>query len=123
MAGYRAKRRTPDICLTATGMEMADGPKLEIIKVHGVDLPMRCYTFKSANEVFQVFQCHWEAGLPVDAYTVNESGRFNLIRGIWAGRGNKGQKVLELVVSGYPDAEKAKEAMVRQLDTLVKVEK
>jgi hypothetical protein len=122
VAGYLAKRHTPDICLTATGLEMVAGPKLEIMNVHGVDLPMRCYTFNSPGGPLQVYQCHWESGLPADAYTADESGRFNLIRGVWAGRGNKGQKVLEVVIGGYRNAEEAKQALVEQLDKMIKVQ-
>jgi exosortase len=121
VAGYLAKRHTPDICLTATGLKMTAGPKLEIMRVHDVDLPMRCYTFSCPAGPLQVFQCHWESGLPVADYTADESGRFNLIRGVWAGRGNRGQKVLEVVISGSPDAETAQKALRQQLEKLVKV--
>lgn len=122
VAGYLAKRHTPDICLTATGLKMTAGPTLKIINVHGVDLPMRCYTFDSPEGPLQVFQCHWEAGLDVKNYTANESARFNLIRGIWAGRGNQGQKVLEVVATGYPDLAQAGEVLTGLLDKLVAVE-
>ena len=57
-----------------------------------------------------------------DTYTADESSRFNLIRGVWAGRGNQGQKVLEVIVTGYDDPEMAKLALVSQLDKLIKVE-
>ena len=70
-----------------------------------------------------VFHCRWEAGVNEDAYVAHESACFNLIRGIWAGRGKYGQKVLELIVTGCPDAEQAKAALRRQLETLIKVEK
>jgi hypothetical protein len=53
----------------------------------------------------------------------NDSARLNLIRGIWTGRGNKGQKVLEFVVSGFPDPGQAKAALVRRLQNLIKVDK
>jgi hypothetical protein len=121
VAGYLAKRHTPDICMSASGVELTAGPKLKIINVHGVALPMRCYTFNTADGPLQVFQCHWEAGIPPESYTADESSRFNLIRGIWAGRGNQGQKVLQIVVAGYNDADKAEQALERRLDTLIQV--
>ena len=88
VAGYLAKRHTPDICLTAMGLKMVAGPKLYVMNVHGIDLPMRAYTFDTAGGPLQVFQCHWEAGLGRGNFTADESSRLNLIRGIWAGRGN-----------------------------------
>jgi hypothetical protein len=122
VAGYLAKRHTPDICLTATGLKMISGPELMVLDVNQVELPMRHYVFESSSGLLQVYQCHWQAGMGKDSYTVDESSRFNLIRGVWAGRGNHGQKVLEIIISGIDDPERAKQALVRQLDTLIKVE-
>jgi hypothetical protein len=122
VAGYLAKRHTPDICLTATGLKMTQEPKLEIIIVHGVELPMRHYVFESPEGKLQVYQCHWEAGLGKEAFTADESSRFNLIRGVWAGRGNQGQKVLEVVLVGNDNPELAKQALVTQLEKMIKVE-
>jgi len=123
VAGYLAKRHTPDICLTATGLKMVSGPELMVLDVNGVELPMRHYVFASSNGPLQVYQCQWQAGMGKDSYTADESSRFNLIRGIWAGRGNKGQKVLEIVTTGYDDPVPAKTALVRELASLIKVQK
>lgn len=122
VAGYLAKRHTPDICLTATGLQMTGEPRLEIINIHGVELPMRHYVFQSPQGTLQVYQCHWEAGLGKETFTAEESSRFNLIRGVWAGRGNQGQKVLEMVLIGHDNPELAKQALIEQLENIVKVE-
>jgi hypothetical protein len=119
VAGYLAKRHTPDICLTAAGLKMSAGPTLQIVKVHGVDLPMRHYTFETASGPLQVFQCHWEAGIDHEHFTADESSRFNLIRGIWAGRGNQGQKVLQIIVSGYNNPADAEKALIPVLDRVI----
>ncbi|HUA67150.1 MAG TPA: hypothetical protein VMA13_01265, partial [Candidatus Saccharimonadales bacterium] len=47
---------------------------------------------------------------------------YNLIRAIWAGRGDKGQKVLEFVISGMDDPERAKQALIRELNKLIQIE-
>jgi len=122
VAGYLAKRHTPDICLTATGLKMSAGPTLQVIQVHGVDLPMRHYTFETPSGPLQVFQCHWEAGMDSEHFTSDESSRFNLIRGVWAGRGNQGQKVLQLVVSGYQNPGDAEKVLIPVLDRIIQVE-
>jgi hypothetical protein len=43
------------------------------------------------------------------------------VRGIWAGRGNKGQKVLEVIISGINDPLAARESLVKELEKLVLV--
>ena len=123
VAGYLAKRHTPEICLAATGLRLLSGPKLTMMNVHGVELPIRSYVFQTEGGVIQVFHCRWEAGVGSDAYVNHESARYNLIRAIWAGRGNKGQKVLEFIILGMDDPEQAKQALARQLEKLIRVEK
>ena len=93
-----------------------------MINVHGVDLPIRSYVFESDHGPIQVFHCRWEAGVESGDYVGHDSDRFNLVRGIWAGRGNKGQKVLEVIITGMNDPVQAKAALVRQLDKLVTVD-
>ncbi len=122
VAGYLAKRHTPEICMPAVGYKLRSGPELLLLKVHDVLLPMRCYIFESPNGPLDVYQCRWEAGAGKEAYVAQESTRFNLVRAIWAGRGNHGQKVLEIVVSGFADPEEAKQALSEQLEKLIKVD-
>jgi len=123
VAGYLAKRHTPEICLTATGLKLLSGPKLMMMNVHGVELPIRSYQFQTDAGVIQVFHCRWEAGAGSGAYVTHESDRFNLVRSIWEGRGDKGQKVMEFVVAGMNDPEQSQQALARLLDKLIKVDK
>jgi exosortase len=121
VAGYLAKRHTPEACMPAAGWKMRSGPELMVVKVNGIELPMRHYVFERQGDSLQVFQCRWEGGMGKEAYVQHETTRFNLLRGIWAGRGNKGQKVLEIIISGCEDSEQAKAALVRQLEKLITV--
>jgi exosortase len=123
VAGYLAKRHTPEICLTAAGLKLLSGPKLTMMNVHGVDLPIRSYVFQTPEGVVQVFHCRWEAGATEDDYVTHESARYNLIRAIWNGRGDKGQKVLEFVISGMDDPAQAKQALERELNKLIVVKR
>ncbi len=93
-----------------------------MLNVHGIDLPMRHYVFSSASGPLQVYQCHWEAGLGRENYTADESSRFNLIRGVWAGRGKLGQKVLEIIITGYDNPDIGQQAAAaNELDKMIKV--
>jgi exosortase len=123
VAGYLAKRHTPEICIPASGREMTLGPELMMVKVNGIELPMRHYVFGGPGNALQVFHCRWEDGMSKDAYVQHESARFNLVRGIWAGRGIHGQKVLEFIISGCEDSEQAKAALVQRLGKMIRVER
>jgi exosortase len=122
VAGYLAKRHTPEICLPASGCDPISGPELTMMNINGVLLPVRSYVFQSNGEAMYVFHCRWEAGVNEDAYVAHESARYNLIRGIWAGRGKFGQKILEVIITSCPNAAQAKAAFVRQLQTIIQVE-
>jgi hypothetical protein len=123
VAGYLAKRHTPEICLPATGANLLVGPSLSMMRANNLDLPIRSYVFGTERGPIYVFHCRWEAGAPKSAYVEAESARFNLIRGVWAGRGDKGQKVLEIAIYGVGSAEQARAAVARELDKLVRIEK
>ena len=121
VAGYLAKRHTPEICMPAVGYTLRSGPELLLLNVHNVLLPMRRYVFDTAGGSLNVYQCRWEAGAGKEAYVAQESARYNLVRAIWAGRGSHGQKVLEIVVSGFADPEEARQALLKELDKLIQV--
>jgi exosortase len=122
VAGYLAKRHTPEICMPAAGCTLRSGPELIMLNIHGVVLPMRRYVFDTPGSSLNVYQCRWEAGAGEETYVAQESARYNLIRAIWAGRGNHGQKVLEIVVSGFADPEDARQALLKQLEKLIRVD-
>jgi len=122
VAGYLAKRHTPEACLTGVGYSMLSGPDLFLAKIHGVTLPIRQYVFKTKNTKIHVFHCRWEAGTEENASVKFESSRMNLLRGIWAGRGKNGQQVFEVIIEGYDTAAEAKAALLHRLDGLIKSE-
>ncbi len=123
VAGYLAKRHTPEICLQATGLKMIAGPELTIMNINGVDLPIRSYVFQTDSGPIQVFHCRWEAGVESKNYVGHDSTRFNLVRAVWSGRGNKGQKVIEVIISGMKDPEQAKAALKLELEKMVTVDR
>jgi exosortase len=122
VAGYLAKRHTPEICLTAMGLKMEAGPTLNFVNVQGVELPVRSYVFANENNSVQVFHCRWEAGADRSAYVQNESARYNLIRAVWAGRGDRGQKVFEVIISGINDPQQAWQELTNQLDQMITIQ-
>lgn len=122
VAGYLAKRHTPEICMPATGREMLAGPELMVVNIHGIELPVRRYRFGPDGNSWHVYHCRWESGALSSSFVEQESARYNLIRGIWAGRGNQGQKIIQVLISGTEDPEAAKALLVRRLEEMIKVE-
>ena len=122
VAGYLAKRHTPEICLPATGREMTSGPELMVLDIQGLQLPVRRYLFGTPGNSLHVYHCRWESVAKRETFVAQESARYNLVRGVWAGRGNQGQKIVEIIISGTDDPEQAKAAMVRQLEKMIKIE-
>ncbi len=121
VAGYLAKRHTPEICMTAVGNRLVSGPTLSLVRVKGIVLPVRSYLFKTALGPMYVYHCRWEAGVDDDKYVAQDSARFNLIRAIWNGRGKHGQKVIEFMIQGCPDADQAELALKRELEKFIVV--
>jgi exosortase len=122
VAGYLAKRHTPEICLPAMGLKLQQGPTLNFVTIHGVELPVRSYIFANENALVQVFHCRWEAGADREAYVKNESARYNLVRAVWSGRGDRGQKVFEVIISGINDPQRAWQQFTNQLDGMMVVQ-
>jgi hypothetical protein len=104
------------------GLKLVTGPQLNIVNFHGVDLPIRSYVFANENNSIQVFHCRWEAGADREAYVQNESARYNLVRAVWAGRGVRGQKVFEVIISGSNNQQEAWQALTNQLERLIVVQ-
>jgi hypothetical protein len=100
---------------------MKMGPKLMVVNVHGIELPVRQYTFEQGGKLLQVFHCRWAAGAKEESYVEHDSARFNLVRGIWAGRGVHGQKVVEVLITGVDDPEAAKKQFIQEMDQIIKV--
>jgi exosortase len=122
VAGFLAKRHTPEICMPAAGLKLRSGPELMHLDVHGLQLTVRRYVFEAERGLVHVFHCRWEAGADREASVQQESGRFNQLRCVWTGRGNRGQKVFEFIVPGLSDAEQARQALRRQLEKLINVQ-
>jgi hypothetical protein len=78
--------------------------------------------FANDNNSVQVFHCRWEAGADRSAYVQNESARYNLIRAVWAGRGDRGQKVFEVIISGINDPQQAWQELTNQLNQMITVQ-
>ena len=117
-----ATRHTPDICMKLNGFEVMSASDVASLPVHGLSLPFRRYAMKRDNAVVHVFYCYWDEGTAATPPSGSGSQTYDLLRGAWVPRQELGHQVLEIAVSGYPDLEKAQEAVVRELEKMIRVE-
>ena len=124
IAVHLAKSHTPDVCLPSAGRSVQANPDLDYLPVHGLRLPFRTYTMEETGKTSFVFYCLWEdRALEQVFQEMDLSDYGNRLNPVLEGRRNVGQRSLEVIVSGYADFDQAKAALVRQLQTMIKVEK
>ena len=116
-----ATRHTPDICMKLSGFEVMSTSDVASLSVHGLNLPFRRYAMKRDNAVVHVFYCYWDEGTVAAPPSRSGSQTYDLLRSAWVSKRELGHQVLEVAVSGYADLEKAQEAVVRELEKMIRV--
>ncbi len=123
-AALFVKVHRPDICLPASGITMVRDNGIHLLKVNGVNLPIRSYRFDDHGAPLHVFYCYWDARSSYENKSAaNEEdwtarGR---IRAAMCGQREIGAQMLELVVWGFDDDVEASMALQRQLEQIVGV--
>jgi hypothetical protein len=117
-----ARSHGPEVCLTASGAVMiADlGPRP--MRINGVDLPARAYTFRAPREqILYVFYCLWEQR-PDTGASQSTAAELNITRRLDAvrmGMRNAGQQAIEVAVSDAAGPEQAEAAVKRFLEKTI----
>jgi exosortase len=123
-AALFVKVHRPDICLPASGMTMERDRGLRLLAVNGVKLPIRSYRFDDHGAPLHVFYCYWDARSSYESVAQAEEEDWSprgRLRAAWRGRREIGAQMLEVVVWGYEDDEKANEALQRQLAQIIRL--
>jgi exosortase len=124
IAVYLAKTHTPDVCLPAAGRTVEANPDLEYLPVNGLRLPFRTYTMNETGRTSYVFYCLWQdRALERFFQKMDLSDYGNRLSAVSEGKRNLGQRSLEIIISGYADFAQAKTALMRQLQTMIKIDK
>jgi Protein of unknown function (DUF3485) len=117
------KVHRPDICLPASGLTMVSDNGIQLMKINGINLPIRSYRFQNGGVPLHVFYCYWDSRSSYETTAAaNEEdwtarGR---LRAAWNGRREAGAQMLEVVVSGYDDDAAAATALQRQLEQIIR---
>lgn len=113
-----AKTHRPEVCLPAAGLELREQRGVKDFTVDGLTLPFRAYTFTHRGAPLFVYFCAWEDGTRGLAANMRENTASRLAAAL-AGSRSLSQRVVEIAVSGIPDAEKADAALAAQLTQII----
>lgn len=119
MAGYLSKLHTPQVCLPSMGLELRAGPELITLSAGKLALPFQRYQFASEGRRADVFYCRWPDRGKLGGGLVGQSAWGDRVRNVWEGKGNFGQRVLEIVLWDYPDSASATAALRNALPSLI----
>jgi hypothetical protein len=118
-----ARAHGPEVCLPAGGAVMNEDLGLRPMRIKGIDLPMRQYTFRTRNGLIHVFYCLWEqrpdSDGPQSAFVdMTMARRLEAVR---KGVRNAGQQAIEVVVSNVSSPEQAEVAVKRFLENTIQL--
>jgi exosortase len=117
------KVHRPDICLPASGRTMTSDNGIRMLEVNGVSLPVRSYRFDDRGVPLHVFYCYWDARSSYESVAAAESEDWSArgrVRAALQGRREIGAQMLEIVVWGYQDDSEAREALLRELNQVIR---
>jgi hypothetical protein len=116
------KTHRPDICLPASGITLVSDNGIGLVKVNGVNLPVRSYRFDDHSAPLHVFYCYWDARSSYETTKAAEEEDWTprgRVRAALRGRRELGAQMLEVVVWGYEGDFEAKAALQQQLTRTV----
>ena len=114
-----ARSHTPEVCLTASGRKLADGPAPQTIVVDGLALKFDVY--HAEGEGLWVYYCLWEDGVASDSNETEHLTYGNRLRPVLEGRRNSGQRSLELAVWSTASPDEIHSRMAELIPSLVQV--
>jgi hypothetical protein len=124
-AALFVRNHRPDICLPASGLAMVDESSVQLTNVNGVNLPLRFYRFRQDQIPLHIAYCYWDGRSDYDndqqagAEDWTIRGRVNAAL---QGKREIGARMLELAVWGYDDNAEAHQALMTELNKIVRPE-
>ena len=114
-----ARNHTPEDCLPAAGAKPLGNPVLQIVRVRGLEMPFRVYSFTSEEGLACVFYCLWEDRAVLRVFNSQWASYSTRLAAVLAGQRNLGQRSLELVLRGAENPEAAQRALQGLLEQII----
>ena len=121
-AALFVKVHRPEKCLPAAGLTLVSDNGFRLIRVNGVNLPMRSYVFDDAGARLHVYYCYWDARSSYESVAAAEEEDWSplgRVRAALRGRREVGAQMIELAVWGYEDEATALESLQQQLSDII----
>ena len=115
-----ARNHTPEDCLPAAGAKPLGNPALQILRVHGLEMPFQVYSFEDREGPACVFFCLWEDRAVLRVFNSQWASYSTRLAAVLAGQRNLGQRSLELVLRGAESPEAAQKALQGLLEQIIR---
>lgn len=121
-SALRARNHTPDVCMPASGMQLRADHGVAPVRVGGLEIPFRGYTFLMGPQTLYLFYCVWEDQAPDNPNMGRGEALTTRSRlaAVLAGRRNLGQQVLQVALAGPRDYETARARFAAELNRLIR---
>jgi len=124
-AALFVKNHRPDICLPASGLTMMDESSVQLMKINGVNLPLRFYRFRQEQVPLHIAYCYWDGRSDYDNDQQAGEEDWSIRGRLRAARDGKreiGARMLELAVWGFEDDAEAHRTLIAALNKIVRPE-
>ena len=113
-----AQDHRPEYCIGGSGYTCVADLGVQYFKARGLALPFRSYVFKQGSTVLYVFDCLWQDGAEHQK-GFGASKYIDRLTAVLRRQPLLGQRVLEIIVSGYPNMAEAEKAVRARLPSLI----
>jgi exosortase len=123
VGAQRAKMHGPTTCLPQVGMTLESDLGEVVIPFAGSGLALHQYEFKSEGNRINVFYGIYEDQTGMEVLANRRISQASRITAALSGSRNYGQRFLEIAVIGLDGPQEARDALARELEKLIKIEK
>ena len=114
-----AESHTPDICMPASGHQVAGGHDLRYLTIHGLNMPFRFYQLLDTPKPIFVAYCLWDDRASARTFAHLSQTWGHRLAPVLAGQRNSGQRSIEIALAGPPDLPAARQAIQNLLDKII----
>jgi exosortase/archaeosortase family protein len=122
-SGYLSKIHNPQTCMPSSGYSLVSMSEPRTIGTGNLDLPYRRYVFQKNGAATHVYYFVWDDRAKQRTMLGEGNSAWqNRLRAVFLGRGNSGQRTLEIAIQGDEDESALDETVRHELARMIVVE-